>query len=50
MWLAKEKGMICSQHWLHDPEKRNAGNNTVAMLLVDGDIIPPKEWEHKPEL
>lgn len=34
MWLANEKEIICSKHWLHDPEKRNKAGNTVAMLLV----------------
>ena len=34
MWLANEKEIICSKHWLHDPEKRNEAGNTVAMLLV----------------
>lgn len=24
--------------------------NTVAMLLAENKIIPPKEWEHNPAL
>ena len=49
MWLAS-KGIICSQRWLHDPEKINKNGNTVAILLIYSEIIPPKEWDYKSKL
>ena len=34
----------------HNPDERNEDGLTVAMILAEKGIIPPKEWYHNPLL
>ncbi len=43
MMLAK-KGIIAPDYFYHDPNLKNRYGNTVAMILADNKIMPPKEW------
>ena len=43
MWLASN-GIIPSKEWHHDPNLRDTGDYTVAMILAYKGIVPPKEW------
>ena len=45
MYMAAH-GHIPSNIWRHHPMKRDAYNNTVAMLLAQNGIIPPDEWHY----
>ena len=32
--------------WYHDPTLQDNNGNTVALILINRKIIPPKEWMH----
>ena len=46
MYMAAH-GHIPSKIWKHNPTKKDAYGNTVAMLLAKNGIIPPDEWHYK---
>lgn len=41
-----EYNRIPKDYWIHIPELKDGRDNTVAMLLANKGIIPPKEWIH----
>lgn len=37
---------IPPENWHHNPNLCNSLGETVAMILANKGITPPKEWEH----
>ena len=45
MILAKNY-IIPSKDWYHNPALENDRRDTVAIILINNGILPPKYWEH----
>lgn len=40
------QGKIPDEKDYHDPVFKNIYGETIAMILINKGIMPPKEWEH----
>ena len=44
--MLADNNIIPPEEWYHDPKLRNKADETVAIILINKKILPPKNMEH----